>query len=606
MTASVAHDPAGYRDNVTSESPTARRRRRAGRVSAWVLGGILLLAILCTAWIGVRGYLAYQHLDSARGAAADASAVLADPATAADLISDVSADTSAAHDLTSDVIWTLGEQLPWVGPQLAAVSTVAESLDDVASQSLTPLAEVVSSFSIDSLRPQDGVIDLAPFADIADAAATGAEGLGSATTRVTAIDTAPLLGPVREAVDEVSALLEQAYAGADALGRTSALLPAMLGADGPRKNLVIFQNNAEWRSMGGIVGAMVMIDTDGGRIELGTQAASSDFPQYDEPVLPLTDDEVRLFGTQPGTFVQNVTQLPDFTRDAPIMQEMWEREMGTSVDGVIALDPVSLSYLLEATGPIQLPTGDELTSENAVQLLLNEVYLRYEVPAQQDAFFAAAAAAVFTKLSSGDIDPATLIEALGRAGQENRLLLWNADPEEQAVLDDTTLQGTLGSTDPAVTDFGVFVNDGTSSKMDYYMELSSDAGWCEAGRAGLSVTLRNNAPADAASLPDYITGAGKHGIPAGEVETVTYVYLPENATLISSSTSGDGTSPGYGGGTDAGRQVVSWRTQLAPGEQLTLQLRVETPQTDRIVTRMTPTVNTEGATFLASSCGSPE
>lgn len=304
--------------------------------------------------------------------------------------------------------------------------------------------------------------------------------------------------------------------------------------------------------------------------------------------------------------MQNVTQIPDFTRDAPIMQQMWARETGTTVDGVLALDPVALSYLLEATGPIQLPTGDVLTNENAVQLLLNEVYLRYEDPKEQDAFFAMSSAAVFGALSAGNVDPAALIAALGRAGEENRLLLWNAAPEEQAILDGTTLQGVLGSSDPAATDFGVFLNDGTSSKMDYYMEFSADTSWCAAGEAGLTVTLRNAAPADAASLPWYITGGGKHGIPPGQVETVAYVYLPEGAELMSSSASGTGQSPGFGGGNDAGRQVISWTTRLAPGEELTLQVRVRTPQSAQIVTQMTPTVHAQRTPQLAESCASPE
>ena len=46
-----------------------------------------------------------------------------------------------------------------------------------------------------------------------------------------------------------------------------------------------------------------------------------------------------------------------------------------------------------------LPTGDQLTADNAVQLLLSDVYARYPVPAHQDLFFAAAADAVFDAVS---------------------------------------------------------------------------------------------------------------------------------------------------------------------------------------------------------------
>ncbi|MGO1854049.1 MAG: DUF4012 domain-containing protein, partial [Microbacteriaceae bacterium] len=568
---------------------------RAGRITAWVLGGILILAVTGAAWIGIRGFLAYQHLSSAQQTAGDAASTLADPATASDLISEISADTAAARDLTSDVIWKTGEQLPWVGPQLAAVATVASALDDVASQSLSPLASVAASFSLDSIRPQNGAIDLTVFDELQGAASDGASGLGAAASVIDGIDTTPLVAPVRDAVGEVSTLLTQAHGAADALNRTTALLPPMLGADGPRNYLIVFQNNAEWRSLGGIVGAMVLVHTENGQITLGAQASSSDFTRYDEPVVPLTEEEIRLFSERPATYVQNVTQIPDFTRDAPIIQAMWERETGTAIDGVLSLDPVALSYLLEATGPIALPTGDELNSETAVQLLLNEVYLRYEDPAEQDAFFAAAAASVFASLTSGSADPAALVSALGRAGEEHRLMIWNALPEEQAVLDGTTLQGVLGSPDADVTEFGVYLNDGTGSKMDYYMQVAAGAQSCTPGEATLRVTLRNAAPADAASLPSYITGGGSFGIPPGEVDTVSYIYLPAGAELVSATLAGSDESPGLGGGTDDGRQVLTWTTRLPPGAEITIDVTVAAPSAGEVVTRLTPTVHGNNA-----------
>lgn len=43
---------------------------------------------------------------------------------------------------------------------------------------------------------------------------------------------------------------------------------------------------------------------------------------------------------------------------------------------MIAMDPIALSCILEATGPVQLEPGDELSSDNAVQLVLNDVCMR--------------------------------------------------------------------------------------------------------------------------------------------------------------------------------------------------------------------------------------
>lgn len=556
--------------------------RVAGVVFAAVLGGILVLAVAAAAWIGVRGLAAYGHLSDAQTAAAVARDSLTDPAAAADTVAVIGEDTAQARELTTDPIWRAAEALPWVGPQLAAVSTMTMAVDDVAGSALTPLVEVAGTFDVDALRPQDGRLDLAPFTTIQDAAATSAAELVDATAAVAAIDRDALLPPVRDAVGDLSALLTETRDGAGAVARATALLPAMLGADGPRTYLLLFQNNAEWRSLGGITGAVAAIHTDDGALSLSAQGSSSDFPRYDDAVLPLDDEVLGIYGTRPGRYIQNVTQVPDFAISGALAQEMWERETGETVDGVIAVDPVALSYLLEATGPVTLPTGDELTAENAVDLLLNEVYFRYEIPAEQDAFFAAAAAAVFQAVADGDGDPAALLSALTRAGDEHRLLLWSAHEEDQALLADTTLAGGLPTTDDDTARFGVFLNDGTGSKMDYYVTAETAIGWdtcmvdeagAAQGEATVSVTLTNTAPD--APLPDYITGGGGFGVPAGTARTVGYLYLPEGWELIDAEIDGD---VGFGGGTHDGRRVLTFELDLESGEQASVFVTARTPE----------------------------
>ena len=51
------------------------------------------------------------------------------------------------------------------------------------------------------------------------------------------------------------------------------------------------------------------------------------------------------------------------------MKARWEQEYDDQIDGVVALDPVALSYLLEGLGKIVVG-GVDLTSENVVDELL--------------------------------------------------------------------------------------------------------------------------------------------------------------------------------------------------------------------------------------------
>ncbi|KAA9107802.1 DUF4012 domain-containing protein [Microbacterium rhizomatis] len=586
-----------------SEPVLPRPARTAGIVVAAILGALLIITVAIIAWVGVRGALAYSHLRDAQAATSGIRADLSNPETAAVAIAGLRDDTSAAHSLTSDPIWRLAELTPWLGPQLSAFSTVAASLDDVVSTSLTPLADVAATFSADSIRPQGGRIDVSSFVSIQDAATTGAEGITTAAASVRAIDTAPLVAPLRLSVDEISALLDEAAAGTDALARATELLPSMLGGSGPRDYLVLFQNNAEWRSLGGIPGAMAVIHTDDGAMTLSRQASSGNFPRYDESILPLPPEVEAIYGQRPGRWIQNVTQVPDFTVAAPLAQAMWAREFGQQVDGVLALDPVALSYLLQATGPVTLPTGDVLTSDNAVSLLLNEVYLRYEDPAEQDAFFAAAASSVFAALSQGGADPVALLTALTRAGSEHRLLMWSAHPDEQARIAETTLAGALPETNAQTATFGAYLNDGTGSKMDYYVTADTQLTWnsctldavgTATGTATLTLTLANGAPADAANLPSYITGGGVFGLAPGVARTVGYIYLPQGFIVTDSTLSSGG---GFGTATHDGRQVLTFSTDLAPGASTTATVAVRTvgPSAPRLIADVTPTITSTSA-----------
>src|SRR5690606_17324998 len=132
-------------------------------------------------------------------------------------------------------------------------------------------------------------------------------------------------------------------------------------------------------------------------------------PAYTQPILPLDDATAALYGDITGEYVQDVNLTPWFDTTGQLAKAMWEDRFGGTIDAVVGVDPVLLSYLLEATGP--LPVGDiNLTSENAVDVLLSETYARYDDPRDQDAFFAAAAQAVFSALTESTIDPKTVVE----------------------------------------------------------------------------------------------------------------------------------------------------------------------------------------------------
>lgn len=585
------------------------RVRSKGMTGAWVVIVVLAAAVIAgAAWIGIRAALAHGHLRAVQATAQDMRSLLDDPTAMASTLAEAADHTVAARALTSDPIWRAAEGIPWLGAQLGAVGVLTGAVDDAVGDALTPLALSVSQLDLTALRPQSGRIDPAPLAALGADAGRAAERLQAALATVSQIDRGALVGPVRDAVDQVADLLATAHGGADAFARAGDLLPSMLGAEGPRDYLLLFQNNAEWRSLGGIPGAMALVHVEDGRVELVRQESTADYRRYRESVLDLGPEVRGIYGENPGRWIQNITQVPDFAVSASLAQEMWAREHGGQrIDGVISFDPVALSYLLKATGPITTPTGDRLTASDVVKTLLRDSYLRFDRPVDQDAFFAGAAEAVFSTVTEGRLDTTRLVSALGRAADERRLLVWSAHPADQAIIEGTALAGRLPDSDDRTARFGVYLNDGTGSKMDFYQAASSTVRWvsCESGRDGVtgvaevSVTIENNAPADAADLPRYVTSGGKYGLEPGTVRTVAYIYLPPGFDLVDASVTGD---VGFGGGVHDGRRVVSVSVDVEPGASATLTLaaRPSEPSAPRLALVSTPTIG--GASGEEATC----
>ncbi len=149
----------------------------------------------------------------------------------------------------------------------------------------------------------------------------------------------------------------------------------MLGADRPREYLLLFQNNAEIRATGGMPGSWARISAENGRIDMVEQGTASDFPTADSPVVPLTEAEVAVYGEEYGAYFQDPGFAPDFQRGAEIWAAHWARRFpDVDLDGVLAIDPVAMSYLLDGTGPVSAE-GRRLTSSNAVEELLSRPYL---------------------------------------------------------------------------------------------------------------------------------------------------------------------------------------------------------------------------------------
>ena len=182
-----------------------------------------------------------------------------------------------------------------------------------------------------------------------------------------AIDRSAVVQPVGDAVLTLWRKLDQAADVTEPGARVARLLPPMLGADGPRTYLVAFQNPAEPRATGGIFGSFAVVRADQGKISIIDQgAASRTLGPFDPPVAELTGERPDLYGPELAQYPQDVNFTPDFPTAARLFAEMYRLRTGTTVDGVLAIDPVALSYMLEGAPPIDVGDGVSITADNLV------------------------------------------------------------------------------------------------------------------------------------------------------------------------------------------------------------------------------------------------
>ncbi|MGO4251342.1 DUF4012 domain-containing protein [Paenarthrobacter sp. TAF1] len=392
----------------------------------------------------------------------------------------------------------------------------------------------------------------------------------------------------------------------------------MLGADEPRRYLLMMQNNAESRATGGIPGALAVLNLDKGKLSLESQTSAGAMGTFDPP-FPIDPEQQAIFSKRVGKFMQDVNLTPDFPTAARTAQAMWEKNMGERLDGVLSVDPVALSFILEATGPVEITDPkilaiggtlpNKLTSENVVRTLLSDAYAAIKEPALQDVYFAGAANQIFGGVSSGRADPKKLVEALTKAVAERRISAWSYAAAEQDVLSRYPIAGSISGVTVSPAQFGIYFNDGTGAKMDFWMkrsvQLVRDCTRDGYREVTVRVTSTNTAPSDAAeSLPAYVTGNGAFGVPAGSVQTNVVAYGPVQSNI--DTVVKDGNQIPFAAQHHSQRAVGTSTIRLAPGETTTLDFNfghiVQHSEPNLVVTPTTQPVIDVVQTQQSAAC----
>ncbi|ABW10727.1 conserved hypothetical protein [Parafrankia sp. EAN1pec] len=553
-------------------------------------GGALLLVVLLGAgtWIVVRGLLARSHLEAAQAQvsqlqAAVSSGAVPEEAELRRAVDEITARAESARALTADPLWSLAGHVPLAGCSLRSSATIAAALD-VAAGALQPIAELGDRLAPSSLRSGAAVNigALAAARAPAEWARAAVDSFEAAARRVSDCgwlgDAVGLDDARGQAVDTGSRL----YGALDALVLATRLGPGMLGADGPRRYLIVVQNPAESRANGGIIGGFGVLTVIDGRLTFDDISGSGRLPGGPTQIRPATDLSPELMARygpfQPARVWANANLTPDYPTAGRLYSELYHAGTGTAVDGTISLDPTTLSYLLAETRPVVLPDGRVIPANELVELVESQVYQEIDGVGARDESFAAVDKAVVPDAGAAG-GTENFLRVMARAAREGRLLVSSNHADEQEVLSSTALGGALP--EAAGPFLGVVTQNATESKLDYWlrrsttyrMERQPDG----TGRVTITVRLMNAAPA---ALSDYVRHRSDVEGPAQRNEEAQNKLWFSLYTGHGSRFAGarlDGRAVSLTSGEERGHPVLSTYLTVDRGQTRTLQVRVLEP-----------------------------
>lgn len=420
-----------------------------------------------------------------------------------------------------------------------------------------------------------------------------------------------LLPPLRRAHDD---LAESITSAREKLADGRALItPVRDMLAGPTTFLLLAANNAEMAGGAGLALSAGLLSFQDGKIELGDVIPASDLRLPDS--VPLPGDLATIYRpTGMGLDVRSTTRSPNLPVMGPVVAAMLTRHGITDLDGVVVVDAVALSDVLEITGGVTV-AGKAIDADNVLDQVLHESYREFQTPDSRDervSFQGEIAKAVFESLTEQEVSPADLADALLTAGKGRHLLLWGADQALQAVWSDLGLDGALDERGLLIA----FQNYG-ADKMDWYLrpQASMDAILLPSGdyRLRLTMTVRIPANEELTDASPYILGPGpdKHGV-------FLTVHLPKAAYDISNP---DGV-PFTSAGVDPPLQVRTFLENVPAGTTFERRLDFSLPR-DVAAVLLLPSARVEplpltvdgiavtddaeprGVTWLAASPGAP-
>ncbi|MFZ1735508.1 MAG: DUF4012 domain-containing protein [Candidatus Moraniibacteriota bacterium] len=150
----------------------------------------------------------------------------------------------------------------------------------------------------------------------------------------------------------------------------------ILGGNGPRKFLFLFENNQEMRATGGFIGSYAFLDMNDGRVrKFFVDGIFNPDGQLHTNIVP--PEPIQKISA--GWSLHDSNWFPDFPVSAEKAISFYEKTGGPTVDGVIAFTPEILRKFLAITGPIRMEDyGVTVDEDNFLETIQYQVEVAYD------------------------------------------------------------------------------------------------------------------------------------------------------------------------------------------------------------------------------------
>ncbi|MCU1399028.1 MAG: rane protein [Acidimicrobiales bacterium] len=576
----------------------------------WGLVGVVVLILAASAGLGLAASHASSKLRAGTDLLQDGLDQLRAGNTtgAAQSLRDAASDLDAART-SLDAVWTQPSRLL---PVVAQHRELATRVVTDASSSAIAAATALDAVDIDQLRLVSGSLNIDALAKLAKPLRQLDAAVRNLSHALDGGDSPWLIGPVRARLEDGRDKLTKALVQTSASAAVAEHGPALLGADGVRRYLVVFTSPGTARGLSGTISDYAEIaitngvikQTAFGRVDdLVTKLAAAGPVQLHENAEYFARYGAAGAGSattpvDPG-FWSNVTMSPDTPTASRVMAAMYAASTKQTIDGVITMDPVGVAALVDVAGPIVIPDSATLTgslggllighdvSAAALQqfLLVDQYTLAPDVRVQLDQ--AAAGAALQQFLAAKLPAVQELADALGPAATQGHISWWTSRDDEEAAFvavgmagafpeidGSAASQGDAGGAVPPRSDgLAIVSNDASGNSLDAYLQrtVAYDASYDRAtGRVvgDVTVSLRNAVPSS--SLPPDVIG-NSLGLPVGTNRMELSIYSPLSATV----TTMNGASVDPNNQPELGWNVSTVEVDIAPGATVTVTVHLE-------------------------------